>query len=100
LAKNEDELKWQDLEIGAIVTKPGSAAQYRTGDWRSQKPVLDKEKCIKCGLCFLFCPEGCIQQDKEGYFIANMYYCKGCGICASECPRKAIEMTEEVEGNS
>ena len=97
MAKSEEEPTWQDLEIGAIVTKPGSAEQYRTGDWRSQRPVLDKEKCIKCGLCFLFCPEGCIKQDKEGYFISDQYYCKGCGICASECPRQAIEMTEEVE---
>ncbi len=97
MAKSENELTWQNLAIGAIVTEPGSAAQYRTGDWRQQRPVVAKDFCNKCGLCFLFCPEGCIQQDDEGYFVADLYYCKGCGICAEECPQKAINLEEEKE---
>ena len=97
MTKREDEITWKDVEIGAIVTEPGNASQYRTGDWRSQKPVVDKEKCNKCTLCYVFCPEGCIERDAEGYFEANLFYCKGCGICATECPKKAIAMVEEEE---
>jgi len=97
LTKRVDEITWKDVEIGAIVTEPGNASQYRTGDWRSQKPVVDKEKCNKCTLCYVFCPEGCIERDAEGYFEANLFYCKGCGICATECPKKAIAMVEEEE---
>ena len=97
MVKSENELTWKDLNIGSIVTEPGSASQYETGGWRSQKPVLDVKLCNKCGLCYIFCPEGCIEQDKDGYFIANLYYCKGCGICAVECPKKAITMAEEEE---
>jgi len=88
---------WKDIEIGAIVTQPGSASQYRTGDWRSLRPIRDDTKCIKCGMCALFCPEGCIEQNEEGYFEANLYYCKGCGICARECWTGAITMIEEEE---
>jgi len=95
LVKSESELTWKDLEKGSIVTEPGSASQYQTGGWRSQRPILDINKCIKCGLCYLYCPEGCIEQDTEGYFRADLFYCKGCGICATECPKKAIEMVEE-----
>ena len=95
MAKKEQELKVKDMEKGAIVTEPGSAKQYRTGDWRSQRPVVNREDCTKCGLCFLFCPEGCVKQTKEGYFEPDLYYCKGCGICAEECPRKCIKMQEE-----
>ncbi len=95
MAKKENELTWMDIEVGAIVTEPGNASQYRTGDWRSQKPVYDFDRCIKCGLCQLFCPEGCIQQNDEGYFVADLYYCKGCGICARECPALVIKMEEE-----
>lgn len=86
---------WQELLPGSIVTEAGSAKQYRTGDWKSEHPVWDNQKCIKCGICYLFCPEGCIGQNKDGYFEANLYYCKGCGICARECWTGAITMVEE-----
>ena len=95
MTKPENEITWKDLEIGSIVTEPGNASQYQTGDWRSQKPIVDKDKCNKCTLCFIYCPEGCIERDTEGYFEPNLFYCKGCGICATECPKKAITMVEE-----
>ncbi len=97
MTKPENEITWKDLEIGAIVTEPGNASQYKTGDWRSQKPIFDNSKCNKCGLCYIFCPEGCIEQQADGYFKADLFYCKGCGICAEECPKDVITMVEEAE---
>ena len=95
LPKSEHELTFRDLEIGSIVTEPGNASQYKSGDWRSQRPTYDFNRCIKCAIYQLFCPEGCIEQNPEGYFEANLYYCKGCGICARECWTKVITMVEE-----
>lgn len=95
MKKLENELTWKDLEIGCIVTEPGSTREYRTGDWRSQRPTYDFGKCIKCGICQLYCPEGCIGQNAEGYFQANLFWCKGCGICSKECPTKVISMVNE-----
>ena len=97
MAKSEGELTWKDIEIGSIVTEPGNARQYRTGYWRSQRPTYEFNRCIKCGICQIFCPEGCISQNPEGCFEADMYYCKGCGICARECPTRVITMVEEEE---
>jgi pyruvate ferredoxin oxidoreductase delta subunit len=97
LPKSESELTSKDLEIGSIVTEPGSASQYQTGDWRSQRPTYDFSRCIKCGICQIFCPEGCIGQNPEGYFEADLFYCKGCGICVRECWTKVITMVEEEE---
>ena len=97
MTKSESELTWKDLEIGAIVTEQGNASQYKTGDWRSQRPIFDNSKCNKCGLCYIFCPEGCIVQQADGYFKADLFYCKGCGICAEECPKDVITMVAEVE---
>jgi pyruvate ferredoxin oxidoreductase delta subunit len=97
LTKSEGELTWKDIEIGAIVVEPGNTRQYKTGDWRSQVPTYNFNRCIKCGMCQLFCPEGCIEQNDEGNFEANLFWCKGCGICARECPTAVITMKEEEE---
>lgn len=98
IPKSEVEFSWRDINAGGIVTEAGSASQYRTGAWRSQRPVIDQEKCTLCGLCYLYCPEGCVVQDKDGRFTIDLYYCKGCGVCAEECAPKAIRMEEEEEG--
>ena len=97
MIKKDSEYTWQDLEIGSIQTEAGCARVYRTGDWRSQRPTYDFRRCIKCGICQLFCPEGCINQNDDGHFEADLYFCKGCGICARECPTRAITIVEEEE---
>lgn len=88
---------WRELLSGCVITEAGNASQYRSGDWRSQQPEFDYEKCNKCGLCYIFCPEGCIDPMEDGYFEANLYYCKGCGICANECPKDVITMADIEE---
>jgi len=94
--KKEEELTWKDIELGCFITEPGSATRFRTGDWRSRRPIFDRSKCNpKCTLCVTYCPEGCIVKDTEGYPQADLYFCKGCGICAEECRRQAITMEEE-----
>ncbi len=95
--KSDAELTWKDIEIGSIVTEPGNAIAYRTGDWRSQAPRYNFEYCIKCGVCAVYCPEGCIKANKDGYFEADSYHCNGCGICVHEFPTGVIYMVEEEE---
>ena len=97
MAKKESDLTTGDLELAAIITEPGNADLYLTGDWKSQRPVFDYELCNNCGLCFLYCPEGCIWLDETEVYQVDLNYCKGCGICAHDCPRKAITMIEEEE---
>ncbi len=53
--KSESEVTWKDLEVGSIVTEPGSAAQYQTGGWRSQRPIYFKES-ENVAPCKMFCP--------------------------------------------
>jgi len=84
------------FNIGAVITEPGSSKENRTDGWRSEKPVIDREKCIKCGRCWQFCPDTAIIMDKrDGKAKVDYDYCKGCGICARECPVKCIEMVKE-----
>ncbi len=66
------------------------------GDWRSMKPVVNRKKCVKCAVCWLYCPVQCIV-ERTGWFDASLSTCKGCGICAEECPHGAIEMVAEED---
>ncbi|RLG46872.1 MAG: pyruvate ferredoxin oxidoreductase [Thermoproteota archaeon] len=84
---------WREIPIAGIPFK--RAVEYKTGDWRVFKPVIDGEKCVKCGLCWMFCPDMAISWDGEGVPEVDYDFCKGCGICANECPVHAIEMVRE-----
>lgn len=68
----------------------------KTGEWRYQRPITKVGKCARCGLCYLFCPTGCVI-DRGTFFTPNLDYCKGCGICARMCPVSAIRMVRESE---
>ncbi len=85
------------MNIGSIITDAGNASFRKTGDWRTEKPVLNKEMCVRCALCWIDCPEAAIRPCDDGYYEADLYYCKGCGICARICPAGAILMEEEGE---
>jgi len=89
-------MKASELPFG-FVAKPGSTKAFKTGDWRSARPVLDREKCIYCGFCYIYCPDGVYKDmgSEEKYYQADLDYCKGCGVCAQECPKKCIQMVVE-----
>jgi len=84
-----------EITVGAIMESKGSTLNLKTGAWRSMRPVVNFERCIGCGTCWSYCPEGCIRKRDDGKFEADLEYCKGCGICAEECPVKAITMVME-----
>ena len=66
----------------------------KTGSWRSAKPIVHKDKCTSCLLCWKFCPEPCISMV-DGLPVIDYDYCKGCGICAEVCLKGAITIEEE-----
>jgi len=68
--------------------------ENETGEWRSQRPVLDPEKCNRCGICWMYCPDNAVYAE-GGSFKISYKYCKGCGICAKECPKGAILIEKE-----
>ena len=86
---------WRDLPMGGLINSPATSLRNFTGSWRSQKPIIDLEKCIKCLICWIDCPDNSIVRLHDDYVEVDYKYCKGCGICAAVCPTKAIMMIEE-----
>lgn len=72
------------MQNSKFVTPLGDDGMYilDTAAWRTERPVIDKQLCINCGICMGYCP-------------VNSIYCKGCGICSVECPKKAVSMVPE-----
>jgi pyruvate ferredoxin oxidoreductase delta subunit len=98
--KEEYKMTAKELCIGDIVDF-NPLNKFYTGNWRSRKkPILDKNKCINCLICWISCPDSSIKvvsDDAKISIVDNIDYnfCKGCGICAMECKNGAIKMEEE-----
>lgn len=60
----------------------------------SQLPVIDKEKCIKCGKCEEHCRFDAIQN----YKVQNIF-CEGCLLCYNLCPTNAIYLKDRLSGH-
>ena len=93
---DEKKLGWEELAEGDIL-EAGTADKFKTGDWRSEKPVWNKEKCINCMICWISCPDSAIIVKDGKITGIDMDHCKGCGICAVECPPKIKAITMEKE---
>ena len=53
------------FEAGYLVTK--------NAGWRSRRPVINRERCVGCLQCYLYCPDGVIYKDggKEMYALSD-----------------------------
>ena len=103
------------IEIRSVKDYPpmavslGSMRVNKTGNWRNVRPVIDYSKCIRCMICWKFCPEPSILIKPDDFLdeelrtsakihevpVIDYEYCKGCGICSVECPKDAIELVRE-----
>lgn len=88
---------YKDLPLGGIIMKEGSSVAYKTGEWRSMKPVWNEEGCVHCLICWVYCPDNAIKVEGGKMTGIDYDHCKGCGICARECPRKekALQIVKE-----
>lgn len=90
--------------VGGIIPGPGNTvwndlSASRTGSL----PVVDRQRCIHCGLCDLVCPDLCLawgdgeqgSRFERELMGVDYRYCKGCMRCVESCPTQA--MTRQIE---
>ena len=69
----------------------------KTQEFKGSKlTVIDKTKCVECGLCREKCRFDAITED----FRVDPISCEGCGVCTVICPVNAIELTERISGHA
>jgi pyruvate ferredoxin oxidoreductase delta subunit len=96
---------WDEFEIGAMLRtfegkiediagtrqedraySESSSFTASVADWRIEKPIFNKDYCIDCQFCWIYCPDiSIIARDKKLIGV-DMDHCKGCGICVEVCP--------------
>jgi len=67
--------------------------------WRVIKPVYNRDICIDCQNCWVWCPDtSIVSRDKQMLGI-DYDHCKGCGVCVEVCPTnpKSLLMFGESE---
>ncbi len=56
----EKKLTWKELPEGDIL-EAGTSRNFKTGNWRSTRPLHIPEKCIHCLICWVYCPDSAIK---------------------------------------
>ncbi len=85
-------------EIPIPLSRPTVGVAGKTGTWRIYRPTYNPEKCVKCRLCWLYCPDNVIdinEANLSNFITIDYNYCKGCGICVDVCPTKALTLVPE-----
>ena len=96
-----DKPGWTQMREGIIVEamKVGTRNPvYKKWTTRTRRPLIDFDKCIKCTLCWLHCPDECFEVTPDGTYEVVFEACIGCSICEEVCPvEHCITMVNELE---
>ncbi|MBI4080983.1 MAG: 2-oxoacid:acceptor oxidoreductase family protein [Candidatus Lambdaproteobacteria bacterium] len=92
-------LPFEDARIASpTIYGAGTSMLSKTGLWRVQRPVIDRERCRRCvWVCGTYCPDNAIAADAGGYPVIDYDHCKGCMICLVNCPSHAIAAVVESQ---
>ncbi|MEN8139888.1 MAG: 2-oxoacid:acceptor oxidoreductase family protein [Thermodesulfobacteriota bacterium] len=92
-------LGWEEAERATpAIHAPLTSLKMDTGAWRFKRPIIDLERCRRCGLCNTYCPDGAISLGEDGTPQIDYRHCKGCMICLVQCPAQAISAQVEPTG--
>ena len=66
---DEQKKGWKELPEGDVLAGATSLA-FKTGNWRTARPVHIREKCINCHICWTCCPDTAVimRDGKFGEF--------------------------------
>jgi len=85
------------IEGRGAISRLGGFMQrkfYWTAGWYKSRFSVNKQLCIKCGLCYRVCPTGNISRKEDGEIVFNKK-CILCVKCFNLCPKNAVLICEK-----
>ncbi len=77
----EESIAQAEASVARAITVLSKKEMYLSG----LVSVIDKDKCVGCGVCWSVCPYSAISQGEDGKAEVNPALCKGCGLCMASC---------------
>ena len=103
-AENYQKPDWIELALetadmsAPVIYQPQTSVKIRTGLWRTQRPVINYERCNHCWwICSSSCPDSAINIEQNNIPVVDYEHCKGCMICVAQCPAHAIDSIAEAD---
>jgi len=83
-----------DGDASATVSKKAEERNYSdfnsytasVASWRVMKPVFNRDICIDCQNCWVWCPDSSILSRDKQMLGIDYDHCKGCEVCVEVCP--------------
>jgi uncharacterized protein (DUF362 family)/Pyruvate/2-oxoacid:ferredoxin oxidoreductase delta subunit len=103
LGDDPAEFKVKDFDVDRGPVKPFKARGILgfLNNAFVTKPVINKHKCIRCGICIKACPANpkavhWVDGDTSKPPVHNYKLCIRCYCCQELCPEKAIDLKKPV----
>ena len=61
------------------------------------RPLIDRKRCVKCGICAKVCSQGAIEKLKDGSYRVRPEKCILCMCCIESCADHAVELASPLK---
>ncbi len=75
-----------DIKAEDRVYSDFNSYSATVASWRVQKPVFNRDICIDCQNCWVWCPDSSILSRDKQMLGIDYDHCKGCEVCVEVCP--------------
>ncbi|QYZ79067.1 DUF362 domain-containing protein [Methanofollis formosanus] len=91
-----EEVRVRDFVPAPTALRPALPSFVRQLDGRlvPARPVVDDERCRRCGVCAEVCPPGAIVVGRDGLPAIDTARCIRCFCCQELCPEGAVDVSE------
>jgi uncharacterized protein (DUF362 family)/NAD-dependent dihydropyrimidine dehydrogenase PreA subunit len=90
------EVKMKFKKSGGGVSAVPSFLTRSLGKYYTIYPRINREKCTRCGACYLNCSPHAVERLEDGNYRINEEKCILCYCCRELCPNNAVDIKKSL----